>query len=77
MDALSRTTATWSEQCVDFGYNCVLEQVGSRGGQEEVLEFSKRTAAQVKAILDQGQVFLRTMSLMLGVVFVMKEVSMI
>jgi len=30
--------------------------VGSRGGQEEVLEFSKRTAAQVKAILDQGQV---------------------
>ena len=61
----------------DFGYNCVLEQVGSRGGQEEVLEFSKRTAAQVKAILDQGQVFLRTMSLMLGVVFVMKEVSMI
>ena len=51
----------------DFGYNCVLEQVGSRGGQEEVLEFSKRTAAQVKAILDQGQVFL---SLMLGVMFV-------
>merc|ERR1719151_556045 len=30
--------------------------VGSRGGQEEVLEFSKRTAAQVKAILAQGQV---------------------
>ena len=38
-------------------YNSLLQQVGSRGGQEEVLEFSKRTAAQVKAILDQGQVF--------------------
>ena len=42
--------------------NCVLEQVGSRGGQEEVLEFSKRTAAQVKDILAQGQVFLRTIT---------------
>ena len=33
-----------------------FEQVGSRGGPEEVLEFSKRTAAQVKGILAQGQV---------------------
>ena len=46
----------------NFVYDCVLEQVGSRGGQEEVLEFSKRTAAQVKTILAQGQVFSRTMS---------------
>jgi len=29
---------------------------GPRGGPEEVLEFSKRTAERVKAILDQGQV---------------------
>ena len=57
----------------DFGYNCVLEQVGSRGGQEEVLEFSKRTAAQVKAILAQGQVFSRIVSLMLDVVLVMRR----
>ena len=57
----------------DFVYNCVLEQVGSRGGQEEVLEFSKRTAAQVKAILAQGQVFSRTVSLMLDVVLVMRR----
>ena len=40
--------------------------MGSRGGQKEGLEFSKRTAAQVKAILDQGQVFQKTMNLMLG-----------
>ena len=45
-----------------FEGNRVLEQVGSRGGQEEVLEFSKRTAAQVKDILAQGQVFLRTIT---------------
>ena len=57
----------------DFVYNCVLEQVGSRGGQEEVLEFSKRTAAQVKAILAQGHVFLRSVSLMLGIVSVTRR----
>ena len=49
--------------------------MGSRGGQEEVLEFSKRTAAQVKAILAQGQVFYRTISLMFSVLLVMKEVA--
>ena len=48
-------------------YNSLLQQVGSRGGPEEVLEFSRRTAAQVKAILAQGQVFWRTMNLMHGV----------
>ena len=56
-------------------YNSLLQQVGSRGGQEEVLEFSKRTAAQVKAILAQGQVFYRTISLMFSVLLVMKEVA--
>ena len=40
----------------DYKYNETFGQVGQRGGPEEVLEFSKRTAERVKAILDQGQV---------------------
>ena len=40
----------------DYKYNETFGQVGQRGGPEEVLEFSKRTAEQVKAILDHGQV---------------------
>ena len=40
------------EEC----YYSVFGQLGPRGGPEEVLEFSKRTAERVKAILDQGQV---------------------
>ena len=68
-DTLSPIMATWcvsltfsyeeddkcSDECDDKS-NETFGQVGQRGGPEEVLEFSKRTAEQVKAILDQGQV---------------------
>lgn len=43
------------DECNDECY-WAFEQVGPRGGPEEVLEFSKITAERVKAILDQGQV---------------------
>ena len=43
------------DECNDECY-WAFGQAGPRGGPEEVLEFSKRTAEQVKAILDQGQV---------------------
>ena len=54
-DLVSSLTYEYYDECNDERY-WVFGQAGPRGGPEEVLEFSKRTAERVKAILDQGQV---------------------
>ena len=55
MSIMMMCNEEYYDECHDECY-WAFGQVGPRGGPEEVLEFSKRTAERVKAILDHGQV---------------------